>query len=609
MTGDEPASSAAEGVAPKRFPTVGIGTSEGGVQALRAFFETLPDDVAAAFVVVVHLDPAHQSELSNILAARTRMPVTQVVGRVRLEPSHVYVIPPNRQLLVSDQHLSIAEFEEPSWRRAPIDLFFRSLAARSSDDFAIILSGAGSDGSVGITAVKEAGGVILLQDPEEAEYGSMPRAAVATGLADFILPVREIAARLSELVRTRENSLSGRLIGGDAQALGEMSTASIDIAQRAPNGKIQQLQQELQFTQSQLRAVINGVADAIITTDERGTIQAVNAATTALFGYSEKELIGRKLGEIVPEPTHQEGQRAIERYLRNAEGSLAAVSREVEGRRTDGSSFPTELTVSEIRHGDERLFIALVRDLSERRRFEAQLNRLHSNRLDSMAKLAAALAHEINQPLAAAANYMSAARNILSARQPANDAADEALDKAAAQMVRAGQIISHLREFMARGEPDKVEQSLHALIQRTIELVAPSAKAANVEIDLTLNAGEDMVLADLVQVEQAMVNIIRNAIEVMSHSSNRRLVISTSLENGMIRAEFADTGPGLTPSANAELFVPFTSNKSNGLGVGLSISRSIIEAHYGTIWAEANPGGGARFCFTLPLARLESVEK
>jgi two-component system CheB/CheR fusion protein len=189
--------------APRRFPTVGIGSSAGGVHALQMFFESLPDSVDAAFVVVVHLDPEHQSELPSILAARTKMPVTQVSGRVKLEPRHVYVIPPNRQLMVTDQHLAIAQFDEPRWQRAPIDLFFRSLAAQRGDDFAIVLSGAGSGGAIGIKAVKEAGGIILVQDPEEAEYGSMPRAAVATGIADFVLPVREIAARLPELIANR----------------------------------------------------------------------------------------------------------------------------------------------------------------------------------------------------------------------------------------------------------------------------------------------------------------------------------------------------------------------------------------------------------------------
>ena len=207
MSGDDqnPANDAgtAGEASPKWFPTVGIGTSAGGVRALQEFFENLPDDVNAAFVVIVHLDPAHQSELPNILATRTKMSVIQVTGRIPLEPGRVYVIPPNRQLVVTNQHLSVAEFDEPRWQRTPIDLFFRSLAAQRGDDFAIVLSGAGSDGAVGIKAVKEAGGIILVQDPEEAEYSSMPQNAIATGIADFVLPVREIARSLPQLIRNR----------------------------------------------------------------------------------------------------------------------------------------------------------------------------------------------------------------------------------------------------------------------------------------------------------------------------------------------------------------------------------------------------------------------
>ena len=220
MSGDAETPSAPDaGGGGKRFAIVGIGTSAGGVRALQMFFESLSDDVDAAFVVVVHLDPAHQSEMANIIAARTKMPVAQVTGRVRLERGHVYVIPPNRQLLVTDQHLSIAEFDEPRWQRAPIDLFFRSLAAQHGDDFAIVLSGAGSDGAVGIKAVKEAGGIILVQEPDEAEYGSMPRSAVATGLADFVLPVREIARNLPELIRNRGSAAPEILSGADGEAM------------------------------------------------------------------------------------------------------------------------------------------------------------------------------------------------------------------------------------------------------------------------------------------------------------------------------------------------------------------------------------------------------
>jgi two-component system, chemotaxis family, CheB/CheR fusion protein len=210
---------ASQSVGRKRFPTVGIGTSAGGVHALQMFFESLPDDVEAAFVVVLHLDPSHQSELPNILANRTKMPVTQVSGLTPIEPRHVYVIPPNRQLVVTDDHLAITEFDQPRWQRAPIDIFFRSLAAKRGDDFAIVLTGAGSDGSLGIKAVKEAGGIILVQEPDEAEYASMPRSAIATGLADFVLPLREIAARLPELVRNRPRPSSDTLTEADGEAM------------------------------------------------------------------------------------------------------------------------------------------------------------------------------------------------------------------------------------------------------------------------------------------------------------------------------------------------------------------------------------------------------
>jgi two-component system CheB/CheR fusion protein len=186
---------------------VGIGASAGGIRALQAFFTALSEisgaDTGAAFVVIVHLDPEFPSELASVLAARTGMPVTQVQGPEQLRPDHVYVIPPDRRLRVSDHEISTAEFDEPRGRRAPIDLFFRSLAAQHGDAFAVILSGAGADGSLGLLEVKEAGGIILVQDPAEAEYPSMPRNAIATGNADLVLPVRDLATHLVQLVSSK----------------------------------------------------------------------------------------------------------------------------------------------------------------------------------------------------------------------------------------------------------------------------------------------------------------------------------------------------------------------------------------------------------------------
>jgi len=180
-----------------------IGASAGGIRALQSFFGSLPERSGAAYIVVVHLDPAHRSELANVIAARTKMPVFQISERQRLEADHVYVIPPDRKLQMVDHEIISTEFDEPRGQRSPIDLLFRSVAQQLGDGFAVILSGAGSDGALGVRAVKEAGGIVLVQDPEEAEYGSMPRSAIATGVADFILPARDLAKRLVDLIHIK----------------------------------------------------------------------------------------------------------------------------------------------------------------------------------------------------------------------------------------------------------------------------------------------------------------------------------------------------------------------------------------------------------------------
>jgi two-component system CheB/CheR fusion protein len=189
---------------PTKQLIVGIGASAGGVEALQGFFGALPDQIGAAFVVIIHLDPHRHSELASILASRARMPVTQVGATETLRANHVYVIPPDRRLQITDDTISAVQFDEPRGRRAPIDLFFRSMAERHGDGFAIILTGAGSDGAIGVRAVKEAGGIVLVQDPDEAEFPSMPRSAIATGVADFVLPVHELAARFVELIHNRK---------------------------------------------------------------------------------------------------------------------------------------------------------------------------------------------------------------------------------------------------------------------------------------------------------------------------------------------------------------------------------------------------------------------
>jgi chemotaxis response regulator CheB len=192
---------------PEMTSVCGIGASAGGLEALRVFFNTLPDDLGLAYVVIVHLAPDRKSDLPAIMQRWTSMPVTQVGDhdKVKLNKNHVYVIAPDRKLEIMDTSVGASLFEQGRGHRAAIDLFFRSLAASRGDGFAVVLSGSGSDGALGARAVKEAGGLVLVQDPSEATHGDMPRAVIKTGVADLVLPIRELAERLAELARNKES--------------------------------------------------------------------------------------------------------------------------------------------------------------------------------------------------------------------------------------------------------------------------------------------------------------------------------------------------------------------------------------------------------------------
>ncbi|WP_170844475.1 chemotaxis protein CheB [Aliiruegeria lutimaris] len=200
--------------------TVAIGSSAGGLAALKSLFEALPPDLGGSYVVVAHLDPDHASELASILSRHTRMPVVEMRKTQSLQRDHVYVIAPNSEIVATDGGIVSRAFEAPRGRRLPIDRFFRSLAELHHNDYAIVLSGTGSDGSIGVRAIKDAGGFVMVQDPSEAEYPPMPRNAMATGCADIVLPVRELAAKLVELVQAR-NRLGAQDFGGGDQAVSE----------------------------------------------------------------------------------------------------------------------------------------------------------------------------------------------------------------------------------------------------------------------------------------------------------------------------------------------------------------------------------------------------
>jgi two-component system sensor kinase FixL len=226
---------------------------------------------------------------------------------------------------------------------------------------------------------------------------------------------------------------------------------------------------------------------------------------------------------------------------------------------------------------------------------------VHISRVTAMGEMASALAHELNQPLSAIVNYLRGSRRILEGKPDGDSAVvRDAIEKAAEQSLRAGQIIRRLREFVARGESERRVESVKKLMEEASALALVGAKDHGVRVRFNFDPTLDFVLADKVQVQQVVLNLMRNAIEAMDYSNRRELTISTSpAADGMVAIEVSDTGSGIAPEVREQLFQPFVTSKPTGLGVGLSISRTIVEGHGGQISVHDNPGGGTVFRFTL----------
>jgi two-component system, LuxR family, sensor kinase FixL len=358
--------------------------------------------------------------------------------------------------------------------------------------------------------------------------------------------------------------------------------------------------------EAHLTSILDTVPDAMIVIDERGIIQSFSSAAERLFGYAAAEIIGTNVKRLMPSPYRENHDGYLERYLRTGERRIIGIGRVVVGERKDGSTFPMELAVGEMRSSNQRFFTGFIRDLTERQQTEARLQELqselvHISRLTAMGEMASALAHELNQPLSAIANYMKGSRRLLENSTDDRSALlRDAMDKAAEQALRAGQIIRRLRDFVARGESERRVESVKKLVEEASALALVGAKDQGVRVRFQFDPTVDLVLADKVQIQQVLLNLLRNAVEAMESSQKRELVISTEAGNdGMVTISVADTGSGIAPEIMSQLFQPFVTNKRHGMGVGLSISRTIIEAHGGQISVEPNPVGGTIFRLTL----------
>ncbi|WP_082666433.1 PAS domain S-box protein [Aureimonas sp. AU4] len=363
---------------------------------------------------------------------------------------------------------------------------------------------------------------------------------------------------------------------------------------------------ERKVGEEHLRSILETVPDAMVVIDAKGTIRSFSKAAERLFGFGRTEVVGENVRLLMPEPYRSAHDGFLTRYEETGERRVIGVGRVVLGRRRDGSTFPMELSVGEVPTGDARHFIGFIRDLTENRRAEERFSQiqgelLHVSRYTALGEMASTLAHELNQPLTAISNYLRGCAPLLSSLPgQGGELVSEAIEEAAHQALRAGRIIRSMREFVTRGESRRQSEALPQLVEEASALALVGIREKGVRVAFRLDPTLPSVWVDRVQIQQVLLNLMRNAVEAMEAAPRRELTVTASSAGAdLVEILVADTGPGIDPAVASKLFQPFVTTKRDGMGVGLSICRTIVEAHGGQISAMPNTEGGTVFRFTL----------
>lgn len=372
---------------------------------------------------------------------------------------------------------------------------------------------------------------------------------------------------------------------------------------------------EIAHREAQLRAVLNAVPDPMLIVDHQGLIRSFNSGAEQAFGYRADDAIGRAFSMLAPREVTGTSEQAFTRFMRISRPGTPSPALRTRARRSDGREVPVEMRIQDISISEEPLFAISMRDITDHLNAEERLRNLneelaHSMRVNAMGEMAADIAHELNQPLAALTNYMEAAKLLLASRAPDDGRTADMLDSAIRQAQRAGAIIRRIRKFVTRGEMDVAPEPVEETVRDAVNLVFVGRAQFDVRLTLAFDRLAHQMLADRVQVQQVIVNLLRNSLDALQQVSpeNRNILVKVQKTGNMIQVSVMDTGPGIPETVLDQLYEPFRSTKGkSGMGVGLTISRRIVEAHGGRIWAENRPEGGACFRFTVPA--LEENER
>ena len=356
------------------------------------------------------------------------------------------------------------------------------------------------------------------------------------------------------------------------------------------------------------QALLDAAVDAIIVIDHKGRIETFNSAAENMFGFSAQEVFGKNISLLMPEPYKSKHDGYLSTYLDTGNAKIIGIGREARARRKSGTVFPIVLSVGKVSNINEPKFVGLIRDITERKRSEEEIHQTRERlaqfgRLSTLGEMAASLAHELNQPLTAIATYMQACQRLIESGQGDDDEILATLKKCDAQARRAGEVIRRLRQFVKKRELGRRVTNCDDIMHDLAALAEVDARDNGIALTIEVAGELPNVMVDTVQIQQVILNLIRNGIDAMMDTDNVDEGISVSVDmfkKDQVKITVTDHGSGMTKEAEENIFQPFFTTKSSGMGLGLAICRSIIESHGGVLSFDKNPSGGTIFYFTLP---------
>jgi two-component system sensor kinase FixL len=360
---------------------------------------------------------------------------------------------------------------------------------------------------------------------------------------------------------------------------------------------------------AKLIAIFNATPDAFIIINEKGIIELVNAATTAMFMYDEEELLGQNISILMPASLKRHHDGYLSSYIKTGKTNIIGTGRKLRAVKSNGQEFAMHLSVGQVKNSSHMQFVGIISDLSEQEKYqtalaETQEKLTQATRLSAMGELAAGIAHEINQPLAAIASYAQASKHLINSLQTVDvKMITGPLDKIGEQAMRANEVINRLRNLVHKHTAQRERVDINALIDETINLakVDPRMLGHSIELDLIKDPLIELFV-DPIQIQQVLLNLIRNAVDAMEQEKEMPLKITCHLISAkQIEVSVMDFGTGIDMDVSLNIFAPFFTTKETGMGMGLSVCQTIIHGHGGKIYYRPSQPKGTVFSFSLPI--------